>query len=279
MVKVLLSTNVRDEDNLLEWVVHHLNLGFNHILIFDHRSKIPVKNVLNKIPQKFITIERIEQEKIIKTELMKIGYLISLKKKYTWTIHLDADEFLVLNEDKNVSNFLKKYKIYDQVGVNWLLFGTGLHSVHPNGKTILETYTKSEEIVNKHIKSFLKVKTAKFQNCNNPHFYILKDMSKSVNLFKQTLDPIHTYHYDLRKKYTEVPAFVAHYWFQAYGTYFKRKVDRPTDDNGAYRDAISEEELHKQYNDVDNFFICDKYNEKNKKKMTNPIFTKNNIKK
>jgi len=42
MLKTILFTNARDESNILEWTVHHLNLGFDHIHIFDHISVVPM---------------------------------------------------------------------------------------------------------------------------------------------------------------------------------------------------------------------------------------------
>lgn len=37
-MRILLCTNARDEENILEWVVHHINLKFSHIHIIDHKS-------------------------------------------------------------------------------------------------------------------------------------------------------------------------------------------------------------------------------------------------
>ena len=45
-LKIGLFINARDEDNLKEWVTHHLLLGFNKIIIFDHKSIIPIKSLL-----------------------------------------------------------------------------------------------------------------------------------------------------------------------------------------------------------------------------------------
>lgn len=44
--KVFLSTNVRDEKDLPEWIAFHLAVGFDHILIVDHLSQTPVQDLL-----------------------------------------------------------------------------------------------------------------------------------------------------------------------------------------------------------------------------------------
>jgi hypothetical protein len=47
-MKTILFTNVRDETNIVEWVAHHLNLGFSFICIYDHLSVIPVSSLLKQ---------------------------------------------------------------------------------------------------------------------------------------------------------------------------------------------------------------------------------------
>ena len=43
---VILFTNARDEPNIAEWIAHHLLLGFDKIIIFDHMSIEPIENKL-----------------------------------------------------------------------------------------------------------------------------------------------------------------------------------------------------------------------------------------
>ena len=42
---VVLFTNARDEKNIKEWASHHLLIGFDKIIIFDHKSITPLKDV------------------------------------------------------------------------------------------------------------------------------------------------------------------------------------------------------------------------------------------
>ena len=43
---VYVFTNARDEPNIAEWVAHHLLLGFDKIIIFDHLSVIPISTTI-----------------------------------------------------------------------------------------------------------------------------------------------------------------------------------------------------------------------------------------
>ena len=64
-MKVILFTNARDEKHIKEWVAHHLNLGFDFIHIFDHRSITPINNLFK--PNDKIKINRLEVKENIKT--------------------------------------------------------------------------------------------------------------------------------------------------------------------------------------------------------------------
>ena len=41
---VILFTNARDEPNISEWIAHHLLLGFDKVIVFDHLSSIPISS-------------------------------------------------------------------------------------------------------------------------------------------------------------------------------------------------------------------------------------------
>src|SRR4030042_5031022 len=45
MYNSIISTQVRDENEYLdEWVRYHLGIGFDHIVIYDNKSIVPVRN-------------------------------------------------------------------------------------------------------------------------------------------------------------------------------------------------------------------------------------------
>ena len=55
---VVLFTNARDEPNIAEWIAHHLLLGFDKIIVFDHLSKVPISNKLNTNFDNKVTVIR-----------------------------------------------------------------------------------------------------------------------------------------------------------------------------------------------------------------------------
>jgi hypothetical protein len=244
--------------------MHHQNLGFSHIYIYDHRSIIPVKDILKNVTN--ITVKSIDDD-IRKCSLMIKAYRLSLAKKYDLMIYLDSDEFLILNKHNNVNDFLNLYKNYDQIGINWLLFGSNnLNKKLNSNQTIIESYTKCQKKLNMHIKSFLNLKNENIKiRC--PHVFLLQDISKSVDVDFNCLGNETPHFNRINKHYNDVTAYIAHYMYQSYETYIQRKVNLPRDDTNTYRKVVPKENFHKAHNDEINLGPLNKYNEINKKKI------------
>ena len=154
--KVGLFCNARDEKNIKEWAAHHLLIGFDVIIIFDHKSIITLKEVFSNFDKR-VSIIRIElNEGNIKQTLMNNAINIAKKLDLDWFIYLDADEFLILNKlFKGVKHFLKTYSYGDSIGINWLMFGSSNHKTQPKG-LLTENFIMSDKRLNKHVKTFVR---------------------------------------------------------------------------------------------------------------------------
>jgi hypothetical protein len=267
-MKTILFTNARNEDNIIEWVTHHLLLGFSKIFIIDHKSTHPIYPKLqkNNIEMSRICVFRMNNDNIIKTDLIMYALKYSLKYNYDWLLYLDCDEFLVLNADDNITSFLTKYRQYDQVGINWLLFGSNYRDkrLKPE-ESIIHTYTRSAKQLDQHIKSCIHLRKAKYFNyrirVNNPHYFIInnRDYTSSVNVNYKKYDRQIPYSIQTELSYTTVPAFIAHYYSQSYENYITRKILLPKDDDGLYRTKIEQDAFHKMYNHIINEHVSMKY--------------------
>lgn len=265
-MKTILFANARDESHILEWVVHHLNLGFSHIYLFDHKSSQPLTQVLKNVPKDLLTVHRIDTD-IRKTNLMYDAHRIALSMNYDWMLYLDADEFLVLNNKDTVEEFLLGYDQFDQIGINWLMFGSNyLDNVLDDDKTILESYTKCHDKLDIHIKAFLNLKNKSIV-LKNPHVYFLPNMSKSIGVNYSLLDPQAPYWFSITEHYNNVSAYIAHYACQSYDTYLNRKIKLPRDDDGQHNPLLSKEQIHNSNNNVENLVPLNRYNDANKVKI------------
>ena len=244
---VALFTNARDEKYIKEWAAHHLLLGFDYIFITDHLSATPLTSVFHNFNRRVI-VSTCTKNGSIKIDLMNKAIATSKKYKVDWFIYLDADEFIILNH-KNITNikqFLQVYNAADMVGINWLMFGSNLLENDP--PNIIGHYTKSDLILNNHIKSF--VRTNEAIDANTPHVYNIKNPS---NFFcYNTRMPFISSHHEYNIPFYKAPIYIAHYIIQSKESYIRRRQNRPRDDTGTFRTKEDIKNIHLLHNTVDN---------------------------
>ena len=238
--------NARDEKNIKEWAAHYLLIGFDNVIIFDHKSTKPLIEVFKNFDKR-VKIIRTELEDTIKLKLMNTATALAKKMNLDWFIYLDADEFIVFNKFfKGVKHFLNSYSYADSVAVNWLMFGSNNLVEEPEG-LILENYTKSCKMLDQHVKSF--VRPNKIVNCINPHYYEMINPSKMLGINFKVMQPPYCFN-KIIVPYYQTPAYIAHYVFQSEETYKKRKINLKGDD-GTVRSDIGKD-IHNHYNDIVN---------------------------
>lgn len=254
---VALFCNARDETHIREWAAHHLLIGFDYIVIFDHNSIVPLSTIFSNFDKRVKIIRYDNLQNNIKITLMNKALQIARQMNVDWFIYLDADEFIIFNNKiKGVKYFLNRYSFADLVALNWLIFGTNNLKKDPND-LILNSYTKSDLMLNCHVKSFVRP----FQaiKADNPHFYHIKNKNKMCGINNFLTSP---YCFNPNNvEYTAVSAFIAHYMYQSEENYIKRKINLPRDDTGVKRTKMDVNHLHSIHNSTDNVFPKLKYAE------------------
>lgn len=254
---VILFTNARDEPNIAEWVAHHLLLGFDRVVVFDHLSSIPIKSHIRTDFNGKLDIIRVGGQGNIKNELMEKAINIANNGNYSWMLYLDADEFVNLNTFSNIKDFLNVFKEADAIGINWLMYGTSGHNVQPKG-LITENFIRSEIRLNKHVKSFVRPSAA--VKVVNPHYYIITNSRRyySCNGTRMPMGPFN----EQPLPFIKTNAYIAHFYTQSEQEHLRRK-SRVMDD-GTPNKASSFPEIHKIYNDVVNNQLQYKYSQSTK---------------
>jgi len=256
---VALFTNARDEKNIKEWAAHHLLIGFDKIIIFDHKSITPLKQVFHNFDRrvKIITAGRVNKN--VKLTLMGVAAKVAKNMNVDWFIYLDADEFLVLNNKfVGVKHFLNHYQSAHSLGINWLFFGSNNHVNDPEG-LILENYTKSALTLDKHVKSFVRPNEVK--QVITPHFYEIRNKYRMFGTNKILNNKIEPFSFNSTNiEYNTAPAYIAHYAWQSEETFTRRKINLPRDDTGTYRDSNAQH-IHNSGNDIENLYPKNKYAE------------------
>jgi hypothetical protein len=255
--KVVLFANVKDEKHIREWAAHHLLLGFDKIVIFDHKSKIPLEKSFNGFDRRIqiITVSLLENP--IKIPLMNLAVSIAKTLNADWMLYLDADEFLILNDkNMNVKQFLDNFNRAHSLGINWLMFGSN-HLIKDPNDLILETYTKSDVILNEHVKSF--VRPNEVLRASNPHFFHTKNKFRMAGLNKTRITEPYAKNV-MNCGFNKVAAYIAHYVTQSEETFRNRKC-RPADDTGNMHHAIDYDvsKIHTNFNGFNNLYPKNTY--------------------
>jgi hypothetical protein len=244
---VCLFTNARDEKHIREWAAHHLLIGFTKIIIFDHKSKIPLTKIFENFDKRVKIINVSYLKNPIKMKLMNVARNIAVSLNMDWMIYLDADEFIILNKKFiGIKHFLSRYYPAHSIGVNWIMFGSNYLKNDPDG-IILDNYTKSDLKLHPHVKTFVRPKYIKF--ADNPHFYNMIPNSIYVGVNKKILKlPYHSNHVNIN--FYNSPAYIAHYIYQSEETFINRKIRLPADDTGIKRnhDETNVGHIHNNHN-------------------------------
>ncbi len=257
----ILSTNVRDESNILEWIIYHLLIGFDKIVIIDHNSKIPVLNLIQNYEWKHrIHVIRRTDEGPVKMKFLNdiiIPYMYVNCKRYF--IHLDADEYIYIKYP-NIETLLNKYNA-PILTLHWVMFGNNnvLKNTHPDN-FLIPTFTKSGSSPVDHFKCFIKIiKNTPFI-FTNPH--TIKFIKEPYTLYTNILNNKVKYTNNMDKLFSElsinnislnedIPAYINHYYVQSKEDYVNRKLNRTRDDNNQKR--LMEENIFDNYNDITNY--------------------------
>ena len=152
-------TIIKDEHFYLdEFLSYHLNLGINHIFIFEDIDSDSHKEICDKyddVSLNSIDIVLDEEDKkkaiflkeTIKWNVQHLYFRNALKwikhkNIYDWCFVIDNDEFITI--EKPLEEIFGLYKDYEAFIIQWKCFGANGYIQKPNyeGKGLIGTYTK-----------------------------------------------------------------------------------------------------------------------------------------
>lgn len=259
----ILSTNVRDENNIIEFIIYHLMIGFDHIYIIDHLSKRCVIDIIKVLPHDMknkVTIFRFNKEGSYKLYFLNKVIIPFMKMHCNkYFIHLDGDEYINLNNNfKNINDFVNHLENPEIILLNWVLYGSNNKEYNDNKyNCLIPTFEYCEGKLNNHFKILIKsnilgddinfinphqifsnIKNLVYTNILNKK-YVFNNKLKFNKLFSDTFPNI-----NLKSSL----AFLNHYTVQSKKDYIFRKVNRSRDDKNENR--ILDNNIFKCYNNL-----------------------------
>jgi hypothetical protein len=211
-MKVALVCVAKNEDLYIEeWIKYHIKIGFDKIFVY--KNDWDYDNTFENV----VFIEKNGKEKQIES------YNDFIKKNnssYDWALFIDVDEFLVLKQHNNVKDFLLCYNEFNSIGINWVFFGDNGQTKN-NNFNVLSRFTKRQQDVDKHIKTFVKLNKKPIMSVHNSNLeWVDTNKIKNKGPFNKTpIDNI---------------AQINHFFCKTYDE-FVDKIDRGRADNGKKR--------------------------------------------
>jgi len=214
-------TFIKNEHEYLdEWIQYHLNLGINHIFIFEDIDSLSHKKIIDKYSSDNVTLNNVSILNINKSNYghswdklrqdiyFRFGlFWVKTNYTYNWCFPIDNDEYITLsNNDYTLVSILNKYSDYDAVVLYWQNYNANGHITKPDytNNGLIETYTQKCERPHKdpnwkNTKIMYNMKTyKKYYYIASHSFYKLINWCKSdfsKELGNITYDNIYLRHY------------------------------------------------------------------------------------
>ena len=173
MSKTAVCLVVKNEaSHLVEWVAHHLNLGFDTIFVYDNWSTDGTAEIVDRMTQHYdVRYKRWHDRDFFYQTNAYMDCIAGTRNAFRWVAFIDSDEFLVPHGHKKIGSFLASFGDAAAVVVNWAMFGSSGHVEPPPG-LVSENFiwrSNSDFYNAKHVKSI--VEPSKVIRCLNAHVF------------------------------------------------------------------------------------------------------------
>lgn len=161
-MKTCILTIVKNEHLYLdEWIRYHLELGIDHIFIYEDYDSESHKTITDKYDEVTLSsilelftpleLEIVKQIKITKCRNPQSIYmrkaLVKIKRleTYDWCFVIDDDEFITLTNN-SLHDTISLYEDYDAFLLEWKLYGADGHVEKPE-KGVVESYIEERDLL------------------------------------------------------------------------------------------------------------------------------------
>ena len=214
-MKLAICLIIKDENEyLIEWLNHHINIGFDNFIIYDNQSKISVNRYLlnENISTENITIINWNDNKH-GSQLRAYEHCCQNYKDFDYIAFIDTDEFIYLTVHKTIQEYINSLPKFDALGIYWRMYGD---INYPTTKRKIKDYVSYHE--NGHIKSIVNPK--KVTKWNDPHFATINGLyiNENKNIINSPIG-----------KHTSKDIYIKHTWTRSLSE-FEQKIKRGSGD-------------------------------------------------
>jgi hypothetical protein len=246
---VALCCRIRDEARYLEeWIEYYLAAGVDHFFFYEKLSQDNYRDVLRPyIDQGMVTLFD-NWPHVPVSPAAEEDCILRSVGRFEWVGFIDADEFVVIQGDRGIGEFLSRYRTEVSVALHWYMFGSNGHQKRPAGPVIAE-YTHRAKAANRHVKCFLRPEyVAKYRNS---HSWYYRSMRHAVTEAGRRVDGS-----------TSVPAsaesaWINHYHHKSDQDYFEKAARKSVVDTVGIRFQTRSKQRHAGSQSVDNAVFDD----------------------
>ena len=211
-----------------EWIEFHKLQGVRHFYLYNNNSEDHYLEVLQPyIASGEVTLtdwpythEYGDHDRWI--QIQTGAYMDCIKKygtKTKWLAAIDIDEFLFCPNGEKLPEFLKKYKSFGGLCVNWIKFGTSnLEDILP-GFCLIECLIQCsipDHNENLFVKSIVQPSAVKA--CPSPHYFAYKKHKYAVDVNGQKINGMYSKH-----PWTD-KIRINHYWTRTIKYFLEKKI-------------------------------------------------------
>lgn len=161
-----------EQDDIGDWIAHHLRLGFSTALVYDNGSTDGTCDAVRGAAADG-DVRLLSWSGGPGTQ--RAAYMEAMLRhagEFDWIAVLDADEYLVLHRDRSVAEFCAAAPGWaDAIVVNWAMFGSNGYVARP-ALPVPAAFTRrapDDFGPNRHVKSL--VRPASVRGCCNAHAF------------------------------------------------------------------------------------------------------------
>jgi hypothetical protein len=182
-----------DAKYIPEWIDFHCKQGVQHFYLYDNLSTDSCKTILQPyIDRNIVTLIEwpYKQQNVGEWNQIQCGaYMDCVEKirgKVKWCAFFDTDEFCFCTDGTNLRTYLKKFRKFAALSVNWVMYGTsGIYDI-PTNKSMLETLVyRAENNFGPHIHVKTIAQPKYIVSNENPHYFLYQEGKFAVTENKE----------------------------------------------------------------------------------------------
>lgn len=144
-MKILLCGIAKlENDYVREWVEYHLGLGFDHIIIGDNND--PDGEVLQHPIIDYVLNNKVTVLDVRKPSITQMVFYNDIYNNYCddydWVLFLDIDEFLFLEKDNDIHDYLSRdiFNDFNSIKIHWMMMDDN-NMLTNNGDPVIKRFT------------------------------------------------------------------------------------------------------------------------------------------